>query len=57
MKTINCREAGFDCDHIVKGETEEDVMKKMLWRCCSERIKDHFTLDINVFQVPRLRLL
>jgi predicted small metal-binding protein len=27
MKTINCREAGFDCDHIVKGETEEDVMK------------------------------
>lgn len=27
MKTINCREAGFDCDHIVKGETEEEVMK------------------------------
>jgi predicted small metal-binding protein len=27
MKTINCREAGFDCDHVVKGETEEDVMK------------------------------
>ncbi len=23
MKTINCREAGFDCDHIVKGETDE----------------------------------
>ncbi|NAL77441.1 DUF1059 domain-containing protein [Nitrososphaera sp. AFS] len=27
MKTISCREAGFDCDHVVKGETEEDVMK------------------------------
>jgi predicted small metal-binding protein len=27
MKTINCREAGFDCDHVVTGETEEDVMK------------------------------
>ena len=27
MKTINCREAGFDCDYIVKGETEEEVMK------------------------------
>jgi predicted small metal-binding protein len=26
MKTISCREAGFDCDHVVKGETEE-VMK------------------------------
>ena len=28
MKTINCREAGFDCDLIVKGETEEEVLKK-----------------------------
>ena len=27
MKTISCREAGFDCDHVVKGETEEDVLK------------------------------
>jgi predicted small metal-binding protein len=26
MKTITCREAGFDCDHVVKGETEEEVM-------------------------------
>jgi predicted small metal-binding protein len=27
MKTLSCREAGFDCDHVVKGETEEEVMK------------------------------
>lgn len=27
MKAINCREAGFDCDYIVKGETEEEVLK------------------------------
>ena len=27
MKTISCREAGFDCDYIVTGETEEEVMK------------------------------
>jgi predicted small metal-binding protein len=27
MKTINCREAGFDCDYIVKGETDEEVLK------------------------------
>ena len=27
MKSINCREAGFDCDYIVKGETEEEVLK------------------------------
>lgn len=27
MKIITCREAGFDCDYNVKGETEEEVMK------------------------------
>jgi predicted small metal-binding protein len=28
MKTITCREAGFDCDYIVKGETEDEVMER-----------------------------
>ena len=27
MKTIICREAGFDCDYVVKGESEEEIMK------------------------------
>lgn len=27
MKTLSCREAGFDCDYVVKGETEEDIFK------------------------------
>jgi len=27
MKTLSCREAGFDCDHVVKGENEEEVMR------------------------------
>jgi predicted small metal-binding protein len=27
MKTVICREAGFDCDHVVKGETEKEVIK------------------------------
>ena len=26
VKSISCREAGFDCDYVVKGETEEEVM-------------------------------
>jgi predicted small metal-binding protein len=30
MKTITCREAGFDCDYIVKGETEDEVMTKTM---------------------------
>ena len=27
IKKISCREAGFDCDYVVKGKTEEEVMK------------------------------
>jgi predicted small metal-binding protein len=28
MKTLSCREAGFDCDYIVEGETEEEILQK-----------------------------
>lgn len=28
MKTLACREAGFNCDYIVTGETEEEIFKK-----------------------------
>jgi len=27
VKTLNCREAGFDCDYVVKGETDEEVLR------------------------------
>jgi predicted small metal-binding protein len=37
MKTITCREAGFDCDYVVKGETDEDVMKSG----AEHAMKDH----------------
>jgi predicted small metal-binding protein len=30
MKTITCREAGFNCGYIVKGETDEEVMKHVM---------------------------
>jgi predicted small metal-binding protein len=38
MKTISCREVGlFDCDDVVEGETEEEVLK----RGVEHAIKDH----------------
>jgi predicted small metal-binding protein len=38
MKIISCGEVGlFDCDHIVEGETEEEVMK----RGAEHAMKDH----------------
>lgn len=27
MKTLSCREAGFDCSHVVTGETEEEIFR------------------------------
>jgi predicted small metal-binding protein len=27
MLTLECRETGLDCDYIIKGETEEDILK------------------------------
>jgi predicted small metal-binding protein len=27
MKRLACRDIGLDCDYIIKGETEEEIMK------------------------------
>ena len=27
MLTVSCREAGFNCDYVCKGDTEEELMK------------------------------
>lgn len=27
MLTLRCREAGLDCDYVIKGETEEEILK------------------------------
>ena len=28
MKEIRCRDAGVDCDFVVRGQTEEELFKK-----------------------------
>jgi len=28
MKTLICRDAGFDCGAVIKGETEDEIMQK-----------------------------
>jgi predicted small metal-binding protein len=28
MKTLTCRDAGFDCGAVIKGETEDEIMQK-----------------------------
>ena len=28
MKTLACKDAGFDCGTVIQGETEEEIMQK-----------------------------
>jgi predicted small metal-binding protein len=44
MKTVTCREAGFDCDYVVEGETEDEVMK----RGVEHLVKDHGMKEENI---------
>ena len=37
MKTVTCREAGFDCDYVVEGQTDDEVIK----RGVEHLVKDH----------------
>ncbi len=37
MKTLNCKDAGFDCDAVIEGETEDELMKK----AGEHAMKDH----------------
>jgi len=30
MKSVTCREAGFDCDYVVEGQIDDEVMKRGL---------------------------
>ena len=29
MKVVRCREVGFDCDGVVRAETEEEVLRQV----------------------------
>lgn len=28
MKTLNCRDAGFDCDGVIQAESEEEILNQ-----------------------------
>lgn len=30
MMTLTCRDMGVDCPHVIKGDTEEEVMRKAM---------------------------
>jgi predicted small metal-binding protein len=29
MKVLHCRDAGFDCEHVVRAESEEELLRQV----------------------------
>ncbi len=44
-KTIRCRDGGFDCNEVVRGQTEEEVLQKAA---------EHARRDHNLEVTPEL---
>ncbi len=40
MKTLACKDMGIDCPHVIKGETEEEVVDKMMEHMKMEHKED-----------------
>ncbi len=50
-KVISCRDLGVDCDFVVRGETEEELLEK----CAVHANKDHGMKEIPQELVDRVR--
>ncbi len=42
MKTLRCRDVGFDCDKEIRAEREEDVMQQ-----AAEHVKTDHGVDVT----------
>lgn len=42
-KVLKCRDVGVDCDHVIHGANEEEVMKKA---------QEHAAKDHGMSQIP-----
>ena len=45
-KTVACRDVGFDCDGVVKGETEEATLAAVAQRAKAVHGLDEVTPDV-----------
>jgi predicted small metal-binding protein len=53
MKTINCRDAGFDCEGKISGATEEEVLTQAAEHARAE----HNLQEVSPALVAQLRKL
>jgi predicted small metal-binding protein len=45
MKTLRCRDVGFDCDQVIHADTEEEVL---------QQAAEHAQRDHNVSVTPEI---
>ncbi len=45
MKVLRCRDAGFDCEHVVRAESEEELLRQ---------VAEHAQTVHNVEATPEL---
>lgn len=45
MKILRCRDAGFDCAHEIRGESEEEIL---------QQAAEHATKDHEIEVTPQL---
>ena len=53
MKTLHCKDAGFDCEAVMRAETEEEVLRQ-----AAEHARDaHGLYEISREAVGKIRTL
>jgi predicted small metal-binding protein len=51
-KAIYCKDAGLDCNEVIRGETEEEVMQK-----AAEHAKTVHNMDVTPEMAQQVRAL
>jgi len=51
MKVLRCRDIGFDCDSVIRAETEEDV----LWQAAEHATTIHHLSQISEQAIEKIR--
>ena len=51
-KVISCKDAGFDCAEVVRGQTEEEVLQK-----AAEHAKEHGLVEVTPELAQQMRAL
>ena len=51
-KVIRCRDGGFDCNEVVRGQTEEEVLQK-----AGEHAKRDHNIDVTPELAQQVRAL